>query len=261
MGEIDDGALAAYLGELARELHAEDDVAAVLERVVGAAVTEVPGTDYAAVSVIGRNGASTPVYTDDLVVLVDAAQYETGQGPCLDAAVDRHTVRADDLDGERRWPEFAARAVELGVRSMLSFQLFTEAGSVGALNLYARTAAAFPSDAERIGLPLAAHAAVAMVVTRQEANLRAALDTRDLIGQAKGILMERYKIDQDRAFKLLLMVSQRTNTKLREVADRLCASGDLPIRMPGRVDDGPAAEAPRRRRTRAGVPQSTSKTS
>jgi GAF domain-containing protein len=118
-------------------------------------------------------------------------QYETGEGPCLDAARHQETVRSDDLRTDTRWPRFARQAAALGVRSMLSFQLFAGGDSFGALNLYAADPAAFGPDSEKTGLLLASHAALAMAAARTEAGLLTALDSREMIGQAKGILMER----------------------------------------------------------------------
>jgi GAF domain-containing protein len=227
-GQIELRGVAQELAELARSLDAASDPTAVLEQVVAAAVVEIPGAELAGVSIIGKHRVTTPVCTNELVGRIDELQYQTGQGPCLDAAADRHVVRVDDLSAETRWPRFCARAAALGVRSALAFQLFTDGGSIGALNIYARPAQAFPAHAEDIGAPLATHAALAMVAKRTEANLRVALDSRDVIGQAKGILMERYKMSADQAFSLLLVASQRTNTKLRDVAAELTRTGELP---------------------------------
>jgi AmiR/NasT family two-component response regulator len=104
---------------------------------------------------------------------------------------------------------------------MLSFQLYVEGDNLGALNLYARTAGAFTDDSEHVGLLVAAHAAVAYSGAQTEAQLRRAIGSRDLIGQAKGILMERFDVDADRAFAILVAFSQDSHVKLHEVADRL----------------------------------------
>ncbi len=218
--------LATQLTHLARALRAESEPVEVLRQVVEAAATTVPGAEFASVTVIGSNEAFTPVFSHDLVALLDAAQYELGEGPCLQSASEMTTVRVDDLTGDPRWPRFAPRALELGVASMLSFQMFLDVGSVSALNLYARPANAFPPDAETVGIPLAALAAVAVVATRAEATMGRALDSRDVIGQAKGILMERYRINADEAFERLTMMSQHANIKLRDIAEHLAATGE-----------------------------------
>ncbi len=127
---------------------------------------------------------------------------------------------------ETRWPLFAQRAAEAGAGSMLSFQLFVEGDDLGALNLYAGTPGSFGDESEHVGLMFAAHAAVAFAGAHKHDQLTQALATRDLIGQARGILMERYKITGDQVFQLLVRVSQDTNRKLRDVADQLVRRGD-----------------------------------
>jgi len=152
---------------------------------------------------------------------VDALQHEFGEGPCLDAVYEHKTVRVDDMASESRWPAFASRAAEAGARSMLSFQLWVEGDNLGALNLYSRRPHAFDEDSEHIGLLYAAHAAVAYAAAQRQDQLQAAVDTRDLIGQAKGILMERYGIDDDRAFAFLVRLSMDRNQKLRDIAQHI----------------------------------------
>jgi hypothetical protein len=140
---------------------------------------------------------------------------------------------------ETRWPRFAQRAFHAGAGSMLSFQLYVEGDNLGALNLYARQPGAFDDESEHVGLLFAAHAAGAYAGAQKQDQLIAAMATRDLIGQAKGILMERYKISGDRAFSLLIRVSQNTHRKLRDVADELVRSGELTGQQRGpRDSDG-----------------------
>ena len=129
---------------------------------------------------------------------------------------------------EQRLPRFAAEAVRLGVLSSLSFQLFVEGDDLGALNLYARAPHAFGEESEDVGLVLAAHAAVALAGARREDHLRRAVDNRDLIGQAEGILMERHELTADQAFQVLARVSQQTNRKLVDVAEELTRTGTVP---------------------------------
>lgn len=136
-------------------------------------------------------------------------------------------MRCDDLRAETRWPGFARRAVALGVLSVLSFQLFAADDSFGALNLYSPDAAAFGPDSESTGILLASHAALAMAASRTQEGLLTAMDSREMIGQAKGILMERYKVTGVEAFGLLVASSQAVNRKLRDVAEHLVATGEL----------------------------------
>lgn len=131
-----------------------------------------------------------------------------------------------DMRTEQRWPVFAKRAADLGVGSMLSIQLYVTGDNLGALNLYSEFAEAFNDESEHVGLLLAAHAAIAMAGAQQQEQLVQAIATRDLIGQAKGILMERHKITAEQAFTLLIRTSQLTNTKLRDIAEKLTTTGE-----------------------------------
>jgi len=220
--------LAITLGELARSLHKETTVDGTLRGIVFAAVGTVPGAQQAAVSVIeGRREVRTGAGTADLVYQVDQVQYETGQGPCLSALFEQRTVRLSDVASEVRWPRFTARAGELGVRSMLSFQLYVEKSSLGALNLYARDTNAFTDESEHVGLLFATHAALAMADAQNQERLNWAMEIRDLIGQAKGILMERHKLTNDQAFTLLVRASQNTNRKLADIARYLVETGEF----------------------------------
>jgi transcriptional regulator with GAF, ATPase, and Fis domain len=215
------------LSELARQMQADLTVEALLHHIVTAAAVEVPGADHAGITLVNGKKLSTPAASDELVTRVDQVQYETGEGPSLDAARLHETVRTDDLRVEARWPRFARRATQLGVLSMLSLQLFVQDDSVGALNIYSARAGAFGPQSESDGMLLASHAALAMTSSRTETGLLAAMDSRDLIGQAKGILIERCKISGVEAFGLLVASSQAVNVKLRDVADHLVTTGEL----------------------------------
>lgn len=224
----DEDDLVVRLGRLARSLQDEVDVDATLRAIVHAAVTTIPGAGFAAISVVHRRREiSTRAGTAELAFAVDRAQYDTGQGPCLDAIHEQHTVRLSDMSTETRWPLFTPRATQLGVSSMLSFQLFVERNNLGALNLYAQRPGAFTDESERVGLMFAAHAAVAMSGAQQHDHLTAALSARDVIGQAKGILMERHKLTAEQAFSVLIQASQESNTKLVDVAHQIAETGTL----------------------------------
>ncbi len=156
-------AWAGQLSELARSLQDEPDVAGTLA-VITAAVSNIPGADYAAITLVTRSGrVSTPAASDTLIEAVEDLQNQTNQGPCLSTAREQVTVRVDDLSSDGRWPLFAHRAAGMGVRSMLSFQLFVRAENLGALNLYARDPDVFDDYDQDTGLLFASHAAVALV--------------------------------------------------------------------------------------------------
>lgn len=220
--------LAQTLSELARTLEAEDDTDAMLDDVVVAAVAQIPGADEGSIStVVHRRDMISHSPSGELPKRLDALQAEVGEGPCLDAAFTEALVRVPDMARESRWPRFASLAAEAGGASMLSFQLWVEGDSLGALNLYARTPHAFDEESEQVGLLFVAHAAVALAGAQKQDQFAASMATRDLIGQAKGILMERYQIDAQRAFALLVRVSQDGNRKLRDVATELAGTGQL----------------------------------
>ena len=220
--------LAGKLGELAGSLQEEKGLEHTLDAIVHAAAETVPGADEASITaVVGRRTVQTTAATGARPRAVDQAQYETGQGPCLTSLYEQETLRLPDMHTERRWPDFAARASELGIRSMLAVQLYVQGDNLGALNLHSRQPDSFTDESEQVALMLAAHAAVALAGAQAEQQMQRAVNSRDLIGQAKGILMERYKISSHEAFRLLVVASQTTNIKLFEVAEYLTRTGQL----------------------------------
>lgn len=191
-----------------------------LKLIVDGAVETIPGAEHAGVSLVHANGEITSAaLSSDAVRAVDQLQVTYGEGPCVTALSDKHTVLVDDLEAESwRWPQFAPQAVASGVASMLSFQLFARAGTLGALNLYSGQRASFAADAQTLGGLFALHAATALGEAQQITQLHQALASRDVIGQAKGILMERFGLDAEQAFGLLIRSSQDSHIKLVEVA-------------------------------------------
>ncbi len=213
--------LALRMAELAQviALRRVDDV---LVDVTAAAKELIPGVDVAGVLLVGKGGThETLAPTSDLMFKLDELQMATGEGPCVQAALDEIVVRTDDFRNEPRFPNYAPKVVELGVLSALSFKLYTADRTAGALNLFGFEPKLWDSEAETIGMVLAAHAAAAILASREGDQLQSALSTRDRIGQAKGIIMERFKIDDVRAFAMLRQLSQDTNTKLIDVAQRV----------------------------------------
>lgn len=221
--------LAEELSELARTLEKQPNLQATLDAIVHAAVATVPGAMEASISEVQRRQeVKTLAATGELPRSVDHAQYDLGEGPCLDTLYQEVTIRLSDLAAEERWPRFVARARELGVASMLGVQLFVDGEDLGALNLMSRRPGAFDDESEHVALLFASHAAVALSGERVRGNLKVAMSTREVIGQAQGILMERFKVTGELAFHMLIVVSQKSNRKLREVAEDLVATGHLP---------------------------------
>ena len=219
--------LSEIFAEVARSLRAVEGVQATLDRIVTLAVQVIDGCDHAGVSFVQGRIVVTPAASDDVPRLVDAVQYETGEGPCLDAIREHEVFETDDLPGETRWPHFSARAArESGVVSVLSFRLFVEEDTLGALNLYSKRPAAFDADDRVVGSVFAAHAAVALSAAVKQQQLEDALESRDVIGQAKGILMAREEVTADEAFDMLRRGSQRLNVKLRTLAQQIAERSD-----------------------------------
>lgn len=220
--------LAVEFSVLARALQQQEDPHDTLVEIVRSAVRLIPGCDEGSISVVlSRRQVMSEAASGELPRAVDALQEQVQQGPCLDAAYQQETVRVPDMASEQRWPRFAEKALQAGAAGMLSFQLYVEGDNMGALNLYSRKAGAFDDESEHVGLLFAAHAAVAYAAVCTQAGLARSVETRQLIGQAQGILIERYKITPDEAFALLIRASQDSNRKLREIAERLVHSGVL----------------------------------
>lgn len=216
-------------GEFARFLHGAEGAEARLQRGVELVVELVDGCDHAGVTVASKAGVWSAAATDDVVRDGDALQYALGEGPCLDTVRFDHTVLSHDLVTDRRWPRWAPRIVaDFGVHAMMSLLLYTEQDTLGALNLYADQTGAWDGDAIVIGHALADQLAVAVADAREIENRGRAMAGRTVIGQAQGILMERYGINAERAFDYLRRVSQDTNRKLVAVADEVVRTRVLP---------------------------------
>ncbi|WP_162260807.1 ANTAR domain-containing protein [Nocardioides sp. Soil805] len=211
--------LAVALAEAARMIDGSSSVEDTLAAIAAAAAVSVPDIDQVGISVIHRGGEiETRAATGQLVWDLDGLQYELGEGPCVSAMLDEPVVVVDDIRNDQRWPRFAPRAAAAGLRAQMAVRLYHEDSTIGALNMYATEATTIHRDAPEAAELFAAHAALALGRARREEQLHEALQTRKLIGQAIGVLMERYGIDEDRAFGFLVRASSTSNVKLREVA-------------------------------------------
>ncbi|OBK21988.1 GAF and ANTAR domain-containing protein [Mycobacterium asiaticum] len=219
---LDQHQLAKRMATLAQTVALPNKVDDILATVTATAVELIPGADTAGVLLIRANGKFESVGdVTELPAKLDALQHDLEEGPCAQAALADTIVRTDDFRSETRWPSYAPAAVELGVLSGLSFKLFTAERTAGALNLFAFQPHAFDAEAETVGAVLAAHAAAAIMAGRHDQQMQAALASRDRIGQAKGIIMERYGVDEVRAFEMLRVLSQEGNDKLVDIAHRV----------------------------------------
>jgi len=214
--------IVAALTEAAREINAAPDLDSTLDSIVCTAARSLPGIDHVGISLVTRGGdIETRCGTDDLVWVLDRLQYEVGEGPCLDAIATEQVVIVNHLRHEQRWPKFVPRAVDHGLRAQMGLRLFVDGDTMGGLNLYATSTDTIDPDVWHLAELFAAHASLALGHARQETQLHAAIATRTVIGQAIGIVMERFGVDEERAFGYLRRVSSHNNVKLREVAATL----------------------------------------
>ena len=230
------GGSAESLEILARALHVRNaELEPTLEAIASTAVTMLSPARYAALTILSRGELIPRASTGEPPLLLDRLQQKLGDGPCIHAAKHQLVFRIDDTGEDGRWPEFCAEAARLEVRSMLCVPLWIDERGLGALSLYADQVAAFSDQHERVAVLLATFAALALAEAQRSDQLHDALGNRDVIGQAKGILMERHRITADAAFGVLSRVSQAENMKLAEVARRFVETGELPD-GPGRED-------------------------
>ncbi len=201
-----------------------------LHQVSELACAAVGSADMVGITMLVDGRARTAVFTDDTAPQIDAAQYETGVGPCLDAFRHQAVYRIDDMDGDRQWPPFSEAAAAHGIRSSLSVPLVARHEGVGALNFYSRTLAAFSDDDVHVGLQFATQAAIVLANAQAYWDARQlgedmaeAMRSRAIIDQATGILMGAQCCSADEAFQILVRASQRENRKLREIADEVVA--------------------------------------
>jgi GAF domain-containing protein len=225
MTSLDHEDLGRLMADVARGWAVSSDLDTTLRGITDTAVSMIPGADSADILMIVGKRFESHGSTSDLPEQMDALQQRLGEGPCVDAALDARMTRSNDLTEERRWPRFTRHALDAGVRSTLSFQLYTGNHTSGALNLFAKTRHAFDDESVLIGEVLAAHAAIAIAAARTAEQLLSAVASRDLIGQAKGMLMERFRIDATQAFAMLTKLSQDSNTPLAEVATKIVDLG------------------------------------
>jgi hypothetical protein len=226
--------LTTGIAETARALFSAGSVGDTLQQVVDLAVESIDGCDFAGVFLLEGDSITTPVHTHPVVIEIDALQHRCGEGPCIAAITHGTTYYAEELGDDARWPAFGPQATALGVRSALAVSL-SDDGSLGALNLYARFPRALGVIDRGKGVILSALAGVALssaeahdAEERRLDNLQDALVSREVIGQAQGILMERERITPDQAFDVLRRASQHLNVKLRVVAQALVDSGERP---------------------------------
>jgi GAF domain-containing protein len=217
--------------ELGRIKLADTDLEGVLSKIAGLAKRVLPGADEVSVTLVRDKQPHTATFTGDLALACDERQYELGHGPCLDAAAEASTLSLPDMEREIRWPDYTPRVADAGVHSSLSIGLPVHDVVTGALNIYSTKTEAFDEDAVVLAQTFAGYAAVALANAHlydSQATLaqqmHAAMESRAVIEQAKGIIMGERRCSAEEAFAILSKLSQNTNRKLREVAAALVAN-------------------------------------
>ena len=210
---------------------AEESLDGAMRRIADLAVAVIPACDTCSVSQVEDKRTLARVATDDIAEMLDNFQYDNGEGPCMEAIQTAGRFKIESAVDERRWPRFTRPAADAGLRSSYSLPLHVDGRVVGALNLYS-LASPFQLNDEQVSEDFAQHAAVTLANAeaydrsrKLVANLRIALESRDVIGQAKGIIMERERVTADQAFEVLRSVSQSRNVKLRDLAQQVVDTG------------------------------------
>ncbi|WP_312870547.1 GAF and ANTAR domain-containing protein [Gordonia asplenii] len=200
----------------------------VLDEITRSAVDVLSPVDHAGITLVRRHHAGgratlqTSATSDHVARRFDELQHEVDDGPCFEAIWQHRTVQIDDMETEDRWPRLTAATLkQTPIRSTLSMQLYIEKLDLGALNLHSHAPHAFDEDTQDLALVLATHAAIALSTARRGEHFRSALASRDIIGQAKGMIMERFGVDAVAAFTMLRQLSQESNIALAEVAAQM----------------------------------------
>jgi GAF domain-containing protein len=228
---MSDSVLTHSLNSLSRFFVGDGTLGHTLLRVSELTVEAVPAADFVGLTLVVEDRQRTAVFTDNTATTVDQAQYDSGEGPCIDAVEHGRAACIESTGDYGRWPAFRAVAAANGIGSTMSLPLVVDGRVLGAMNLYARTPRAFSPLDQQIGELFASQAAI--VVANAQAywdarglseRLGEAMKSRAVIEQAKGILMAAQRCDEDEAFDRLVRASQRENTKLRDVAKRIVAT-------------------------------------
>jgi GAF domain-containing protein len=204
-----------------------------LQEVAATAVSAFPAARFAGVSTLVDGEPRTAVFTDPAAPEIDAVQYETGEGPCLDAYRNRRIRRINDTMTDTEWPAFAEAAAVHGIRSTLSLPMVADGEGIGALNLYSGEVAGFADADDDLGLALATQAAVVLANSQvywdayqMTQSFQDFVRSRATIEQAKGILMSTGRCASDEAFQMLVLTSQREGCAVRDVADEIVARAE-----------------------------------
>jgi GAF domain-containing protein len=219
--------LAAALAEAARTINVSRSMEETLDTIVQTVVLALPEFDHAGISITHRDGKiETMSGTDQLVWELDDIQYSLMEGPCVDSVRKEPVVLVEHAHHDQRWPRYMPQAAQRGLRAQLALRLYTDDETLGGLNLYSTESETINPDSLHLAELFATHAAIVLGRVRVEDQLNQAIATRKVIGQAIGIIAERYQVTSDRAFQFLVRASQHGNIKLREVAQEVVDATD-----------------------------------
>jgi GAF domain-containing protein len=210
------------IAEAARTMHQPLDSGDTLQSIVEVACNSVPGFDQVGIATLHKGGRiETRAYTGDLVLRLDEMQYGLQEGPCSAALQGTDEIAVSSLQHEQRWPRYVPQAQAAGVRSQMALKLYLDRGTLGGINFYSTVSDDVSPEAQGVARLFATHAAIALGHAQERETLNTALQTRKIIGQAVGILMERHEINEDRAFAFLIRASSHGNIKLRAIAQEI----------------------------------------
>lgn len=228
MDQVESSDLARALARLSAVLLSQESVDTTVRLVTTLAVTTLPGTAGAGVSLMSAGGKRSTAASDPLVEQADLLQYELDEGPCLSAWRGRTPVRIDDTNTEHRWPRWTEKAAAHGIKAVLSTPMLIGDRSIGAIKVYSQQPSVYDEHSEQV-LGLLAQQSAILLANAQSyedahelaTQLRDALASRDLIGQAKGVLIARGAPDEKTAFAMLITASQRSDMGVHDVARQL----------------------------------------
>jgi len=234
------GSFEDSIAALSRFFVGDATLGETLTRVAHLGCAAVPGADMVGLTMLVDGRLATAVFTDETAPEIDAAQYESGSGPCLDAFRHQTVFQIHDTETEERWPAFCEAAAAHGLRSVLSMPLVAPREGLGALNFYSRTPNVFSDEHARLASLFAAQSGIVLANARAywdahelSQQLTEALASRAVIEQATGILMGAQHCGADEAFQILVRASQRENRKLRQIAQQIVeAAGHRPPPKP-----------------------------
>ncbi|WP_457254285.1 ANTAR domain-containing protein [Pedococcus sp. P5_B7] len=216
------------IAEAARTLNRPRGLDDTLQTIVEVACNSVPGFDQVGIATLAKEGVvETRAFTGDLVLRMDDIQYSLREGPCSAALQGTEEVSVSSLHREDRWPRYVPQARAAGVRSQMAVKLYLDHSALGGMNFYSTSSDEVTHDAQALARLFASHAAIALGHAHERRNLNEAIQTRKIIGEAIGILMERHAMNEDRAFAFLVRASSHANLKLRDVAQELVDERNL----------------------------------